>query len=69
VSSTGATYTPIYTFPSPLSFNGKTNITLTSIIPAGMEFQTFNYIRVVASWGGNRYTYPGVASNTIERIR
>jgi hypothetical protein len=71
-SISGATYTPIYVFPSPLSFNGKTNITIMGVLPAVMlpanVLPFYNYIKVEATWGGNRYTAPGAANGVIHRI-
>ena len=67
-SVTGATYTPVYSFPSPLSFTGKPSVSLVATVPVFEpdSDQIFSFYKVTASWLGNRYTTPGTAVGVVE---
>lgn len=63
-SITGATYTPVYSFPSGFGFGGKSSVYLTAAAPIFDPVSTdfYNYYRVDAVWNGNRFTRSGSAS-------
>ena len=66
-SVTGATYTPVYVFPSPLFFSGKPSVSLVATVPTydPASDQDFNYYKVSATWLGNRFTTPGTAVDVV----
>lgn len=70
-SITGATYTPVYTFPSAVTFGGKQSISLVAVVPpynySADEY--YNFYKVHVTWSGNRFTNSGSADAITEEPR
>lgn len=64
-SLSGATYTPVYTVPGTLSFNG-TQDTTPALLPVPWRDDNgnlFSYYKLRADWLGNEATNPGTAES------
>lgn len=68
-STPGGGFVPLYAFPSPLSFNGHTIISLGALMPGwwttAFPVERYTAYQVEATWAGNRFTTPGTATATL----
>jgi hypothetical protein len=69
-SITGATYTPVFEFPSAVSFSGGHTLQLGAVVPSRDASNVwFSAYKVVATWGGNRFTVPATVEATTTTLR